>query len=154
MRKLDVMRDGDAHKNYTRVRRLEAVCELGEWMARFPELFGTRVQYDCFVMIGLLATGTGRISTLSHLYRRLPYAENSVRSYLRNLEKGGWIQFVRDGEDRRAIGLRMCDRMLPVYEEYFALLEAIGQFIPPASAEAGHESVGAKQAASAMEQMP
>ena len=145
------MREGNTHQNYTRVRRLEAVCELGDWMARYPELFGTRVQYDCFVMIGLLATGTGRIPTLNLLYRRLPYAENSVRSYLRNLDKGGWIQFVRDGEDRRAIGLRLCDRMIPVYDEYFRLLEAIGQSIPPVDVNAAHPNLVATPGGSAME---
>lgn len=104
-------------------------------MRKYPELFSTKAQVDCFIAIGLLTTGSTLIPSLSTLYRRLAYAENSVRSYIRSLANGGWVSFVRSPSgDKRSIGLRLEKPIVRVFEEYFGLLEAIA-LEAPASAQ-------------------
>ena len=95
-------------------------------MQKYPELFSTKARVDSFIAIGLLTTQSDLIPSLSSLYRRLAYAENSVRSYVRALANGGWVSFVRaPSGDKRSIGLRLEAPIIRAYEEYFSLLEAI-----------------------------
>lgn len=110
-----------------RARRLQAVQALREWRQGYPELFGTQVHMDCFIQIGMLTTHTDVIPSLSTLYGRLSCAENSVRNHLRTLASGGWVSFVRiPGRDRRSIGVRIEAPIKRAFDEYFALLDAIG----------------------------
>jgi hypothetical protein len=96
-------------------------------MQRHPDLFGTKARTDCFIVLAMLTADATTVPTLSSLYRSLPYAENSVRNYLRSLAIGGWVSFVREaGTDRRSIGLRLEPPIIRVFEEYFAMLGAIG----------------------------
>lgn len=124
--------DSAAASREFRARSLQAVHAIRVWMQQYPELFGTQVQLDCFITIGMLTTHSDRIPSLSSLYRSLPYAENSVRSYVRSLAIGGWISFVREpGKDRRSIGLRIAPPLARIYNEYFALLEGLGRAATP-----------------------
>lgn len=119
--------DSDATAIGSRTRRLRAHHALRRWMQTYPELFGSKAQVDCFIAIAMLTMRSDTIPSLNSLYRSLPYAENSVRSYVRSLAAGGWISFVRSpGGDRRSTGVRLEPPMLQVQEEYFRLLENIG----------------------------
>ena len=95
-------------------------------MQGYPELFGTKAQVDCFVVIGMLTTHSRVIPSLGAIYCKVSCAQNSVRTYLRALANGGWVTFVRRaGGDKREIGLRIEPPMVSVLEEYYARLAAI-----------------------------
>ena len=79
-----------------------------EWMHTYPELFETRLHKDCFLRLALLTLETQRLESLNPLYRGLPYAENSIRAYLRSLSNAGWIRFEAPSTgDRRMVSLRI-----------------------------------------------
>jgi len=79
-----------------------------EWMHTYPELFETRLHKDCFLRLALLTLQTQRLESLKPLYRGLPYAENSIRAYLRSLSNAGWIRFEAPSSgDRRMVSLRI-----------------------------------------------
>lgn len=125
-----------------RAHRLQAVYALRCWMQQYPELFGTRIQADCFIVIGMLTTHSGLIPSLKELYGRLSYAENSVRNHLRSLAAGGWISFIRaPGGDRRSIGVRVDPPLARVFDEYFALLARVGQTPPSGTGPAPEECI-------------
>jgi hypothetical protein len=91
-----------------------------EWLASFPELFQTSLQYDCFLQIALLTLEGDRLPTLKMLYRRLPHSENAVRSHLRALANGGWIRLQRaDSGDRRIVALQIEPRFKQARDVYF-----------------------------------
>ncbi len=95
-------------------------------MQGYPELFGTKAQVDCFVVIGMLTTHTRVIPSLGTIYSKVSCAQNSVRTYLRALANGGWVTFVRcAGGDKREIGLRIEPPLVRVFEEYYSGLAAI-----------------------------
>lgn len=125
----------DVSSKAQRVRHIEGVYALRHWMQQLPELFGTQIQTDCFVVIGMLTTHSNLIPALGSLYHRLPYAENSVRNHVRSLAFGGWISLVQSpGGDRRSTGIRLAPPFERVFTDYFSHLAGIalgGSQAPP-----------------------
>ena len=111
---------------HPRRRILEWHIQFRQWMSTYPELFETRLHKDCFLRLALLTIDTQRLSSLKPLYRSLPYAENSIRAYLRSLANGGWIRFEQPTSgDRRTVGLRIEAPFRRALEEYLAWLERL-----------------------------
>lgn len=110
---------------------LEWHIEFREWMHTYPELFETRLHKDCFLRLALLTLDTQRLESLKPLYRGLPYAENSIRAYLRTLSNAGWIRFEAPSTgDRRMVSLRIeapFRKALQDYLQYYDRLLAKGR---------------------------
>jgi hypothetical protein len=97
---------------------------LQKWLHLYPELFATRLHHDCFLEIAFLTQSSDTLPSLKVLYESLPYAENSVRAYLRALANGGWISFIdSEPSDRRCKGVRIEARFKEVRQEYLLRLE-------------------------------
>lgn len=102
-----------------------------EWMHTYPELFETRLHKDCFLRLALLTLETQRLDSLKPLYRGLPYAENSIRAYLRSLANAGWIRFEAPSTgDRRMVSLRIEGPFRKALQDY---LHHLGRLQDPAA---------------------
>ena len=101
-----------------------------EWMHTYPELFETRLHKDCFLRLALLTLETQRLDSLKPLYRGLPYAENSIRAYLRSLANAGLIRFESPSSgDRRMVSLRIEPLFRKALQDY---LQHFGRLQDPA----------------------
>lgn len=97
-----------------------------DWMHAYPELFETRLHKDCFLRLALLTIETQRIESLKPLYRGLPYAENSIRAYLRSLSNAGWIRFEAPSSgDRRMVSLRIEAPFRKALQDYLQHFERL-----------------------------
>lgn len=61
---------------------------------------------EILIQLILLTAKEERI-TLKKIYRSVPFAENTVRSYLRLLSDAGWIHFFNDDKDSRLVCLEI-----------------------------------------------
>lgn len=61
---------------------------------------------EILIQLILLTAKEERI-TLKKIYRSVPYAENTVRTYLRELSENGWIDFFNDPNDNRLVCLEI-----------------------------------------------
>lgn len=110
---------------------LEWHIAFREWMHTYPELFETRLHKDCFLRLALLTLETHRLDSLKPLYRGLPYAENSIRAYLRSLSNAGWIRFEAPSSgDRRMVSLRIEAPFRKALQDY---LRHFGRLQDPAA---------------------
>jgi predicted transcriptional regulator len=55
----------------------------------------------------ILLTSKDEVITLKKIYNSVPYAENTVRTYLRELFKSGWITFIDGHDDNRVVCLEI-----------------------------------------------
>lgn len=118
---------------------LEWHIEFRDWMHTYPELFETRLHKDCFLRLALLTLETQRLESLKPLYRGLPYAENSIRAYLRTLSNAGWIRFEAPSTgDRRMVSLRIEAPFRKALQDY---LEFYGRLLSRRDGKVGDPPV-------------
>lgn len=56
---------------------------------------------------------------LKILHLSLPYSDRSIRLYLNQLKQDGWIEFKTCSEDRRIKKLKLTDKFVYQFENYY-----------------------------------
>lgn len=97
--------------------------KIREWEQKNLPIYGSSAGYDLFMELASLKENSQ--ARLKHLYLSLDHSESTTRLLLRNLEEDGWIEVVKNGQDRRHRSFRRTAKLDEKIQEWVEVINAI-----------------------------